>query len=311
MSKMDQSGSGESGNTGSHSPPTEKECRNLFSNWFFTLNNYNDSDISNLISSFKLISKKYVFQEEIGENKTPHLQGCVAFKKRKRLSSIKKINNNIHWEVARNWDACIQYCQKEETRNGNIYRLGIPKPLRILKKEDLFPFQKNIIKTIDKDLKCEDDRTINWFWEPNGGIGKTKLAKYICFHYNAIFVSGSEKDIKCAVAAHILKHGELDVCIFHFVRTVTEETAYGAIEAIKDGIFFSGKYESGMVNFNPPCVICLSNFEPDITTLTSDRWKIEKLNVESVTPFNRLSALKSEPDGSLKGVTEEEIICFD
>lgn len=54
--------------------------------------------------------------------------------------------------------------------------------------------------------------------------------------------------------------------------------SYEAIESVKDGIFFSGKYESGMTIFNQPHIICFANFAPDIGKMSSDRWKIFELS---------------------------------
>jgi hypothetical protein len=37
---------------------------------------------------------------------------------------------------------------------------------------------------------------------------------------------------------------------------------YGALEQVKNGLFFSSKYESEMAVFNPPHVICFANSKP-------------------------------------------------
>lgn len=58
-----------------------------------------------------------VFQRERGEHGTAHYQGYVEFKTRKLLTGLKKVNNEIHWEVRRGSQAqAIAYVQKDDTR---------------------------------------------------------------------------------------------------------------------------------------------------------------------------------------------------
>lgn len=46
------------------------------------------------------------------------------------------------------------------------------------------------------------------------------------------------------------------------------------IEQIKNGIYFSGKYESQMKYDKPPHVVVFSNTMPDQSKLSADRWNI-------------------------------------
>ena len=63
--------------------------------WCFTLNNPNPSELSQL-SQEKFFGGsqiiKYLAQEEVGDNGTPHLQGTVQFKNQVDFSTLKKIN---------------------------------------------------------------------------------------------------------------------------------------------------------------------------------------------------------------------------
>lgn len=61
-----------------------------------------------------------VFQHEIGEEQTLHIQGYVEFDKPKRISTLKNINKFCHWEPRKGSriDA-IKYCMKEDTRVPN------------------------------------------------------------------------------------------------------------------------------------------------------------------------------------------------
>lgn len=92
-------------------------------NWCFTLNNYTEDDIKHLQTV-----EQYVFQEETGENGTPHLQGLIMFKNARALTAMKKINGRCHWEICRNKIASIQYCTKDSSRTGTIFtNIELPK----------------------------------------------------------------------------------------------------------------------------------------------------------------------------------------
>lgn len=90
--------------------------------WVFTLNNYTLEDIEQLNGVFKIFTKRFLFQEETGENGTPHLQGCFNLNKSKYLSWLKNnIHEKAHFEPMNNEEASYDYCSKEETRTGRIY----------------------------------------------------------------------------------------------------------------------------------------------------------------------------------------------
>lgn len=92
--------------------------------WFFTLNNYSKDNITQITQAFLKKNIKYIFQEEKGEEGTPHLQGCFRMTAGKTLSAVKKMIGikEIHLEGCRDWRNSIRYCCKEETRIGDIYK---------------------------------------------------------------------------------------------------------------------------------------------------------------------------------------------
>lgn len=81
-------------------------------NWVFTLNNPTAEDKPELWPHQYLI-----YQKEIGESGTPHLQGYIMFGKMMRLSAVKKLSGTAHWEVRRGThDQARDYASKEATR---------------------------------------------------------------------------------------------------------------------------------------------------------------------------------------------------
>ncbi len=136
--------------------------------WCFTLNNYDSSDPGTLAQHFlKYNCVKYIFQEEIGENKTPHLQGVVNFKNPLSFSTMKKINNTAHWEVCKNLKASINYCSKEDTRSGEIYSYGTEEVKNITTEE----IYKDLYKQhTSNNVYIEDILPNGFFCESNIGI---------------------------------------------------------------------------------------------------------------------------------------------
>lgn len=208
-----------------------------------------------------------------------HVQGYIEFDKKIRPLEnkvIKEILPNAHWEKAiGSKEENYNYCTKEKNYRTNI---KLPRPLLDpLEGIKLYPWQKEILEIINKP--CLDKRSIYWIWESNGKTGKTTLAKHICMNYNAIYVQGKTSDIKFAVAKHLEIKKEVDVCIFAFPRSYEDYVSYDAIESIKDGIYFNGKYESNMCIFNSPHVFIFANFEPDTEKLSHDRWKVKEIKI--------------------------------
>ena len=79
--------------------------------WCFTINNptapiqWNEATMSYL-----------VYGKEVGKEGTPHHQGFVIFKKQKRLSNMKDINGQAHWEIKSSkstYKQASDYCKKD------------------------------------------------------------------------------------------------------------------------------------------------------------------------------------------------------
>ena len=237
--------------------------------WCFTLNNYTTDDIDTFRNIDSSIVPKYIFQEETGENGTPHLQGYLMFKSKKRPKSIFK-NNKIHWEKCRSVKHAINYCKKGDTRTGECYSRCIPLPYKIDIK--LYDWQKELVKIVDKE---PDDRSIYWIWEDKGCRGKTTFAKWLFLNYDGVVVlSGKGTDMKNGIIKYEEKTGNLPkIVIINVPRSNTGFLSYTGIEEIKDMFFFSGKYEGGMVCGKNPHLLIFANEAPDYYKMSEDRWK--------------------------------------
>lgn len=243
---------------------------------FFTWFNYNEDSLKEFLDFCEFKCKKYAFQEEeCPKTGKIHLQGILCLHKKERDTSFG-LPKDIHWEKVRDENRATRYCLKDYTRVGRQWSKGIRKPVQDpMEGLELYPWQKDILEIIQGPVH---PRKIYWYWDPTGNAGKTSFAKHLCLKHNAIFLSGKGTDIFFAIAA-ALETKEIPIVIFGFPRALEEYVAYGALESVKDGMFFSGKYESAQCLFNPPHIIVLCNFAPDQSKLSADRWEV--VNIEN------------------------------
>lgn len=135
------------------------------------------------------------------------------------------------------------------------------------KDAELKTWQKEVVE----ELKTQDNRTVKWITDLDGNKGKTFLAKYLIANNGAFYVQGG----KCADIAYAYQYQ--DTVVFDFTRSQEEIINYSVIESFKNGILFSPKYSSVSKVFKSCKVLCLSNFYPDRSKLSEDRWDITTL----------------------------------
>lgn len=231
----------------------------------FTLNNYTDLELDTLTQKFT--SLFHVIGREVGENGTPHLQGYVEYKNPISFESLKKVNNRIHWELAKGDRASnIKYCTKEGRATGTY----TPTLIVI---QNLYPWQKYIENLV---LEPPDNRSIYWFWEMTGNFGKTSLIKYLLHKYPNIAFSRATKSADIVTVADELHN----TYIFDFARSQEGFTPWNALEQLKDGLISDSKLkkETRNVLINCPHIICFANWMPDMDKLSCDRLIIVELN---------------------------------
>lgn len=274
--------------------PCSKCSKKLLSNtisispakhWSLTLNNYSQKAIEVIISTGNELCERYVFQEEVGSvSNIPHLQGYFHFKKKVRpLSTAFNQFKDIHWEKIYakkkgggvSTRPIIEYCSKIYTCAGELWSKGIvvPPRIRIINDSQLYDWQKWML---DFKLNKEPDaRKVFYFWGSYGGEGKSSFAKYLAVRKRALVLGTRHNDNKYAIVSYTKKMKKppkiiiIDVPRCEGARSIN----WKSIEEIKNGMFFSGKYESEMFLMNPPHVIIFSNYPPNMNeTISQDRW---------------------------------------
>lgn len=239
---------------------------------------------------FSEMGSKYVFQLEKSPDGFDHFQCLVKLHVKQRKASVlmniatKCMMPMPNFQLAPSDAAFSVYCSKKETRVNGPWSKGMVgiqcKPPTLIEKEAFHPWQLELVETIEGPT---DDRIIYWYYDPVGGAGKTQLCKYLVYHHNAFLFGGKAGDMASRI---IMMESDVELAIMNIPRTHKDFVSYQTIEAIKDGLIMSGKYEGGQKLFDSPHVIVFANFLPDRTAMTEDRWKIKTLSTLPAPVFN-------------------------
>lgn len=92
--------------------------------WCFTINN-KSGDCNYDIPRDWVDVRYAVWQSEVGDSGTEHLQGYVVFNVRKAFSTVKNLCSKAHWEPRRGQhEQARDYCRKEESRVEGPWEIG-------------------------------------------------------------------------------------------------------------------------------------------------------------------------------------------
>lgn len=257
------------GNTNS-SPLTPVKQVSPALRWCFTLNNYTEEEYSSIVLQFKPYVLKYIIGKEVGEQGTPHLQGFIRFKTKRRPKAITD-NKRIHWEKCKGTDSDnYDYCSKD----GDFIHFGWPKPIKLITPD--YAWEQDVLEIIKNE---PDDRTIYWFWSKEGNVGKTAFCKYLTVKHDAIALSGKGADVRNGIVEYKKAKGDTPrLVVFPIPRSYNSDyLSYESIENIKDMYFYSGKYEGGMICGNSPHLFIFANATPNFEKLSADRWVVREI----------------------------------
>jgi len=267
-------------------PPKKQEIQRIY--YCFTLFPDDIDKLEIIETRLSYICKKWIFGiESCPTTGKKHLQGFMALKKKMRISEIL-LPNNPHYEPCKGTEEQnYKYCSKD----GTVKSYGFPKPLEIIQEENFNTLQKLILSLY---LAPVDKRKVYWFWDREGGAGKSDMCKWLYVKYKVLFCNGG----KCADLVNLVYSCEEEVLamIWDLPRDHSK-LSFSAIESIKNGMVCNTKYETGVKVFNPPHIFILSNQLPDdLDGLSKDRWVIYECSNkgETVNIWNKPEIIHDE-----------------
>lgn len=131
-------------------------------------------------------------------------------------------------------------------------------------------WQANIITIISGE---PDPRKVHWYYDTEGGKGKSTFTKYLIKNFNAVMIDTTKKE------RVVRAYDNEPVVVFDITRQEGMEQSinYSIMETMKNGYGFNTMYEPGLKVWHVPHVIVFSNFMPDCSKLSADRWDITQL----------------------------------
>lgn len=272
--------------------------------WCFTLNNYSVEECDTLSQYFIEKKWKYIIGKEVGENQTPHLQGYFESRNAIRFDTLKNLNSRWHLEKAKgSLEENFRYCSKDNDFTTNIEGVIDLKDtiLKIEYKDVVWKeWQAFVLNILNNEV---DKRAIYWFWEPLGNTGKSYLTKYIALTKDCVIASGKTIDIFNQIKLwrdNNKSTAQLPVVIIDNPRSLYNHINYAALESLKNGFIYSGKYEGGQVIGLNPHIVVFANSPPNYSELSQDRFRVFRLDETeplslSLTPSVGLTGLPSPP----------------
>lgn len=137
------------------------------------------------------------------------------------------------------------------------------------KREKLYPWQFVVLKR----LTTQSNRQVTWIFDEAGNHGKSFLANYLHILYGYQVLDGT---ISTRDLGHVLRD-DCQGIVVDVARSSENNLDYCVIESLKNGYIITGKYGGRMRQFKPMTVVVFSNFYPNKTKLSLDRWDILKM----------------------------------
>lgn len=283
--------------------------------WFLTLNNPTEDEVKILQGWTDDVNRIRVCRE-VGEQGTPHIHAAITFKTAKRFSAVKKLLPRGNWQKIKCLDSAYLYCAKDGSdvivdvdnrKQGERVDLARSAEVimshstwrNVVRDPNLMPVTAKYMQwaraifdhrtraerpmpplrvwqqALHDELQTEpDDRKIIWYVDKPGGAGKSFFIRHYIRQHPDVFycTDGKDQDILYAYSETLAS------IVFFDLPRDTGRIPYTTMEAIKNGVFFSGKYKSISCAREGNChLIIFANIYPDESCLSADRWDIREL----------------------------------
>jgi hypothetical protein len=131
--------------------------------WCFTLNNYTDAEekaIEEYVAEEEPLVNYIIYGREVGDNGTPHLQGYLELRRKRRLSSVKKLPGLLRAHLERRRGTATEaatYCRKD----GNVVEYGAMAESNQGKRTDLDSIREKIANG-STDVEIANEHFGDW-----------------------------------------------------------------------------------------------------------------------------------------------------
>ncbi len=245
-------------------PPSARQSKY----WVFTINNYTAGDITTVKT---WDTTYFVMGKEVGESGTPHIQGYVEMRSKKRFSYMKdSCHATARW-AARNGTAqqAADYCKKDGDfeEGGDIsasnqgHRTDLEEAAEALRTRQLsdvaesFPtvyikFHRGLqmYKNVLQSKEAKAAPKVYVFWGPTG-TGKSfkvrEMSPDCFFTSNAKWYDGYD--------------GTSDICFDDFSGQITINNFLRLIDRYEVAVETKG----GTLHFKPKRIFITSHFDPE------------------------------------------------
>jgi hypothetical protein len=189
--------------------------------------------------------------------------------------------------VQRVWNYDNKEDMMKDMINSANEAMGI---MTIWKEKNLMQRTKRKIKLIwhwhdelDQILtSLKNMRAIRWYYSKEGNTGKTEFCRWMLQEYpndTLVFKRfGGVSNMSHLVIEHLKTGKDLKYVLVDLPRHYKDvDNIYECLEDLIDGMFTSTKYMGGFVDIDTPHIVVFANFEPNVTTMSKDRWIIKEL----------------------------------
>lgn len=240
----------------------------------------------------KTWGKHWTFQLEKGEaTEREHCQGIISLKTKRTKAECIVIMMDLPEYFEPMMNRTIKggceafYVTKDDTRIDGPWSdkdeaLYIPRQYRGLEMR-LKPWQQ----TIWDSSEWWEDRTINVIVDPRGNNGKSTIAALMEIHGRGIDLppTNEKKELIQSLADILIEKGErIPKSVFIDIPRADKQDKlfglYAAIEQIKKGKVIDTRYSYKQWWFDSPVVWVFCNEPPHAGYVSSDRWKLWRIN---------------------------------
>lgn len=247
---------------------------------------------------------EYSFQLEKGEKTGKlHFQGAFKLENKRRPKELAKSLNLKMYGVeiysAFDYEQLKQYSIKEKTRVAGPWMdpvIYIGQDLNEVRNNP-YPWQEELNAIF---RQAPDERKVYWIFDPIGNTGKSRYAKFLGYYFGFGLLSFDDlRDILFAASIQKSSGYLIDMTRAR-PQNVDMGKLYSLIETIKNGYYFSPKYNSKSVMTLTPHVVVFANRLPSYSELSRDRWVTYRIGSTTLTLIlmdkYQISAFKDDYD---------------